>query len=64
MCCVSPQDLVERERCNQDAIEEERAGLMKLKEVYIINQTPLFAVTPLTVLFTIFLLHRRKTMRS
>lgn len=27
------QDLVEREHCNQDAIEEERAGLMKLKEV-------------------------------
>jgi chromosome segregation ATPase len=26
------EDLVERERCNQDAIEEERAGLMKLKE--------------------------------
>lgn len=26
------EDLVEREHCNQDAIEEERAGLMKLKE--------------------------------
>ncbi len=30
-----PQDLLERERCNQDAIEEERAGLMKLKEVIL-----------------------------
>ena len=33
------QDLLEREQMNQDAVEEERATLMKLKEVYIHTHT-------------------------
>ena len=44
---------MERERCNQDAIEEERAGLMKLKEV----RPKLFAGC---LILSVFVLHMQE----